>query len=585
MKANNKIFCALLSIGLLSLTACSNSDDDSLSGATGDVTLSFGITMNDGAATRAISASADDNGTLKTGWTNGEKVTVGITHGGATTYKTATVNQTSNDGKRAYVMMNVSEGSISDGDAISVIYPAVAQTSDNKDVEGSIDFSSQDGTAAALSKYGLYKGSSTLEVQDNVARLKEDLGIAAQTTAYLGIKCINKDGAALSVTQVSVQPADAAADWVTKTGVTASATTDVTGSAITATPATATDGRLYIAMPVANSGKRMTFTATVDDKTYTATKTWTGEAGGYYPVTLEMTENGVVASTADALTAAITAGQNVQLGADVTIASGTYLVLAQTQTIDLNGHTLTVDKIVLAAANSDVTIQGGTLTLNGDNGVEVQQQSKLTLDGVKLNAKNHGVTIGGYADDVKDTYKNNTIVIKNSEITSEREGIVINNTGNDITIKNTTITHKWFGITQSGNIPGSKITLTNVNISGPYSGIYLSNNAGGANNTLVVNGGKIRSEQESAIEVKKTDITVTGATLESGATKQSYSVSGGGSNAIGYGIALVGYATGVAYDGTTSFSGNTYNLAAGSTAVKIGRYDGTSLADVWQEGY
>lgn len=582
MKANNKIFCALLSIGLLSLTACSNSDDDSLSGATGDVTLSFGITMNDGVATRAISASADDNGTLKTGWTNGEEVTVGITHGGATTYTTAKVNQTSNDGKRAYVNMNVSGGSVSDGDAISVIYPALETLSD-----GSIDFASQDGTADSLSKYGLYKGSSTLEVQDNVARLKEDLGIAAQTTAYLGIKCTNKDGAALSVTQVSVQPADAAVDWVTKTDVTADAVTAVTGSAITATSATATDGRLYLAMPVANSGKRMTFTATVGDKTYTATKTWTGEAGGYYPVTLEMTENGVVASTADALTKAISGGQNIQLGADVTIASasGANLVPAKAQTIDLNGHTLTADNIVLAAANSDVTITGGTLTLNGDNGVEVQQQSKLTLDGVKLNATNHGVTIGGYADDVKDTYKNNTIVIKNSEITSKREGIVINNTGNDVTIENTTITHQWFGISENGTLPGSKITLTNVNISGPYSGIYLSNKAGGAKNTLVVNGGKIHSEKESAIEVKNTDITVTGATLESGATTQSYSVSNRGSNAIGYGIALVGYATGTPYEGNTSFSGNTYTLSAGSTAVKIGKYDGKSLADVWQEGY
>lgn len=580
MKANNKIFCALLSIGLLSLTACSNNDDESLSGATGDVTLSFGITMNDGAATRAISANTD--GTLKnTGWTTDDKVTVGITHGGSTTYETAKVNQTSNDGKRAYVNMNVSEGSISTGDAISVIYPALETLTD-----GTIDFASQDGTAASLSKYGLYKGSSTLEVKDNVARLKEDLGIAAQTAAYLGIKCTDGSGTALKVKEISVKPIDAAADWIAKTNVTTEAVTPVTDTdPITATPTAATTDRLYIAMPAANSGQRMTFTAiTEDDKAYTVTKTWTGEAGGYYPVTLEMTESeSTVASTTDALTNAISAGQDVLLGADVTITSGTNLVLAKTQTIDLNGHTLTADKIVLATANSDVTIQGGALDLKGDNGVEVQQESKLTLDGVKVTATNHGFTIGGYTNDVKDTYKNNTIVIKNSEITSQREGIVINNT-NNVTIENTTINHGWFGITQNGVIPGSKITLTNVNISGPYSGIYLSNKAGGAKNTLVVNGGKIHSNQESAIEVKSTDITVTGATLESDATAQNYSVSGGGSNAMGYGIALVGYATGTAYDGNTSFSGNTYNLAA-PNAVKIGKYDGTSLVETWQEGY
>lgn len=582
MKANNKIFCALLSIGLLSLTACSNNDDESLSGATGDVTLSFGITMNDGAATRAISANTD--GTLKnTGWTTDDKVTVGITHGGSTTYETAKVNQTSNDGKRAYVNMNVSEGSISTGDAISVIYPALETLTD-----GTIDFASQDGTAASLSKYGLYKGSSTLEVKDNVARLKEDLGIAAQTAAYLGIKCTDGSGTALKVKEISVKPVDAAADWIAKTNVTTEAVTPVTDTdPITATPTAATTDRLYIAMPAANSGQRMTFTAiTEDDKAYTVTKTWTGEAGGYYPVTLEMTESeSTVASTTDALTNAISAGQDVLLGADVTFssASGANLVPAKTQTIDLNGHTLTADNIELTEANSDVTIQGGTLELKGNYGVWVQQQSKLTLDGVKLTATKFGVACGSHDDD-KATYKSNTIVIKNSAIESGNTGVVIENTGNDVTIENTTINHGWFGITQNGVIPGSKITLTNVNISGPYSGIYLSNKAGGAKNTLVVNGGKIHSNQESAIEVKSTDITVTGATLESDATAQNYSVSGGGSNAMGYGIALVGYATGTAYDGNTSFSGNTYNLAA-PNAVKIGKYDGTSLVETWQEGY
>lgn len=573
MKANNKIFCALLSIGLLSLTACSNNDDESLSGATGDVTLSFGITMNDGAATRAISANTD--GTLKAGWTKDEEVTVGITHDGTTTYKNAKVNQVSNDGRNAYVIMNVSGGSISTGDAISVIYPALESAS-----TASINFASQDGTAASLSKYGLYKGSSTLEVTDNTARLKEDLRITAQTAAYLGIKCTDESNNALTVTKISVQ---ATTDWVTQTSVTTDAATTTTGNdPIVVSPATATSDRLYVAIPAANSGKRITFTTMVGGKTYSVTKTWTGEAGGYYPVTLKMSEC-VVATDASALSSAITAEKNIQLGADVTITSGTNLVLAKTQTIDLNGHTLTADKIVLATANSDVTIQGGALDLKGDNGVEVQQESKLTLDGVKVTATNHGFTIGGYTNDVKDTYKNNTIVIKNSEITSQREGIVINNT-NNVTIENTTITHNWFGITQNGVIPGSKITLTNVKISGPYSGIYLSNKAGGAKNTLVVNGGTIHSEQESAIEVKSTDITVTGATLESEATARSYSVSNRGSNAMGYGIALVGYATGTAYDGTTSFSGNTYNLAA-PNAVKIGKYDGTSLVETWQEGY
>ena len=138
----------------------------------------------------------------------------------------------------------------------------------------------------------------------------------------------------------------------------------------------------------------------------------------------------------------------------------------------------------------------------------------------------------------------------------------------------------YFGITQNGVNPGSAITLKNCNISGTYSGIYLSNHATGAKNILKVEGGTILSEEESAIEVKKTDISVTGATLSSDASKQTYSVNGGGSNSTGYGIVLAGYADGTPYEGETSFTNNTFILAAGENAVKILRYDGEKGAAV-----
>lgn len=125
-------------------------------------------------------------------------------------------------------------------------------------------------------------------------------------------------------------------------------------------------------------------------------------------------------------------------------------------------------------------------------------------------------------------------------------------------------------------MPGSEIELKNVNISGTYSGIYLSNNASGAKNVLNVDGGSICSNEESAIEVKKTDITVKNVTLSSNATSQSYSVNGGGSSGIGYGIVLAGYANGVAYEGDTSFDNITYNLTAqGDDVAKIIKYNGS----------
>ena len=197
----------------------------------------------------------------------------------------------------------------------------------------------------------------------------------------------------------------------------------------------------------------------------------------------------------------------------------------------------------------------------------------MTLDGVKLDASSlSGQAICSGSNDHPE-WADNKIVIRNSTIEAGHVGIQLENAHN-LTIENSTINHGYFGINQNGENPGSTITLKDCNISGTYSGIYLSNYAGGTKNTLKVEGGKIHSEVESAIEVKKTDISVTGATLSSDASKQSYSVNGGGSNSTGYGIVLAGYAVGTAYEGETSFTNNTFNLAAGENAAGILRYDG-----------
>jgi hypothetical protein len=198
----------------------------------------------------------------------------------------------------------------------------------------------------------------------------------------------------------------------------------------------------------------------------------------------------------------------------------------------------------------------------------------VTFDGVDLNSNNDVAIRCG--ENNNPNYKNNTITIKNSTINSPATGIILFNK-NVLIVENSKITHNWFGITQSGNYTGSNIKLTNTDITGKYSGIYLSNQATGLTNTLFVDGGNIHSTDESAIEVKKTNITVKNATLSSDATPQSYSVNAGGSNGVGYGIVLAGYTVGTAYEGTTSFETNTINLAAGAAAPKIVKYDGAGL--------
>ena len=282
-------------------------------------------------------------------------------------------------------------------------------------------------------------------------------------------------------------------------------------------------------------------------------------------------------TSADDFSAAIQAeASDIVLGSTVELTS-TVLNLAQKQNIDLNGNTLKVQGIGAIKDHSDITFSNGTIELtDGSKNISLYSNSHMLFDNVTLNTKGTAIVCGFQSEADKEKAKNNVLTIKNSTINSEDVGILIQNNGHEVVIENSTINHKWFGITQNGVIPGSSIKLVNTNISGTYSGIYLSNYASGAKNTLVVEGGSIHSTDESAIEVKKTDITVKNATLSSDATTQSYAVKGDGSNGIGYGIVLAGYVDGTAYEGETHFENLTFDLAARADAVKILKYNGTA---------
>lgn len=287
--------CILMLAGLLSLSSCSSYEDDDAAHAKGDVTLSFAMAVDGGATTRSMKGD-DAAAALTAYWEKGEQVTVAITHDGTTTYKDATVNQISNDKKRAYVSMTVDADKVATGDKITVIYPAIGSTG-----EGVINFTKQDGSLngdLGVSKFDLRHGESTVVVEGTTATLAADLGLAADLTAYIGAKCVDSEGHAIEVKEMTVRPADgddsgepAWYNWKTRASFSADGiATDYWGGIIATRDAGSTDS-IYIAMPVANSGQKMVFTAiTADDKVYAVTKTWTGEAGGYYPVKFTMTE-------------------------------------------------------------------------------------------------------------------------------------------------------------------------------------------------------------------------------------------------------------------------------------------------------
>ena len=283
--------------------------------------------------------------------------------------------------------------------------------------------------------------------------------------------------------------------------------------------------------------------------------------------------NHVVVSSAQQLTEALADPEitSIVLENDLT---GTNVNITSAKEIDLNNNTLQVTYI---NATAPLTVKNGNLDAS-NFALRGYANADITLDNVKVTAtRNEGNAIElGYINGSDRDCGNAQLTLKDSEINSNGTGILIHGADNKVKIENTVINHKWFGITQNGIVPGSEIELVNCTISGTYSGIYLSNNADGAKNTLKVIGGSIHSDEESAIEVKKTDITVQNATLSSSATEQSYSVNGGGSNGIGYGIVLAGYKVGTAYEGETSFENITYNLSAqGDNVVKILKYNGT----------
>ncbi len=292
------------------------------------------------------------------------------------------------------------------------------------------------------------------------------------------------------------------------------------------------------------------------------------------------------AATAEALTDALAAGlPEITLTADVSASNSALNFTAENSTLDLGGHTLDAYVLNMMTDNQNLTIKNGDIKItNSDAGYGFYMFNNgvsLTLDNVNIDGSSlpnggHAIIVGS-AGNLTD--HNDVLTIKNSTIKASgnnNTGIAIFGKAKKIEITGTKIEHTYFGITQHGVHPGTEIVLNNVDITGPYSAIYLSNNANGNTNTLTIDGGTLTSKEESAIEVKKTDLTVKNATLVSEANTQSYTLNGGGSAGVGYGIVLAGYAADKAYEGNVTIENVTYKLAAGKDAKEVYRYNPTT---------
>ena len=298
-------------------------------------------------------------------------------------------------------------------------------------------------------------------------------------------------------------------------------------------------------------------------------------------------------NTGDALIAAIEAGStDIRLFGDITLDE--LIVFDYDATLYVYDYTLTSSSLIAVKDGASLTIVGSTddegeaegeLVLTNGYLYAYGKENTLTIENVTItntglpSSANGAVQLG--ATDV--TSGDNTLVMSNVTISSIKSGVVLCGS-TTITLEDCDITTDYFGITQQGTgndyvTPGSTVTLTNTDITAKYSGIFFSTSYGnvtGNTSNITITGGTITSEEESAIEVKRTNLTVSGATLVaeySGAQKYSYS--GSGSNSYGYGITLAGYSTSTAYEGDVTLSNVTYNLSSSANT------NDTSITDVW----
>ena len=170
----------------LTLAACSK-DDDGLTPQPAEqqpteqttgrgIPFMATISIGEGGTTRAL--ELDEGGTTLTAtWAKGEKVA--LIHNGVSDEMTVT---SVNDGK-ATITGDIT-GSPSDGDAVTIIYPATAAKGTTGEVKGNL-LKTQEGTLDAVSeKYDVRKGTGTLTVTGESATLTDDVAMANQFAVW-----------------------------------------------------------------------------------------------------------------------------------------------------------------------------------------------------------------------------------------------------------------------------------------------------------------------------------------------------------------------------------------------------------------
>ena len=260
---------------LLALAAC-NKIETNVQPVENNEGIPFSATISVGnnATTKAL---AESGSTIVATWAVDE--TVALIHNGVKDEMTVSAV---NEG--VATITGIITGSPSDGDAVTVIYPASAADGTTGNVKADLLYAQNGlltGTNSIAEKFDVRKGSGTLKVS-GTASLN---GNTSLTNEFAIFKFTVKNSDASAT--IDVKPL----------------TVTIGSQDYVITPASATS-ELFVALP-AISGEAVSFTATgSDSKTYTCSKaSVTFSAGKYYQSIIKMAEAAPAAATGHALSA------------------------------------------------------------------------------------------------------------------------------------------------------------------------------------------------------------------------------------------------------------------------------------------
>lgn len=239
-------------------------------------------------------------------------------------------------------------------------------------------------------------------------------------------------------------------------------------------------------------------------------------------------------------------GETIKLLKDVTEKSIAYTPATPSKiTLDLRGYTLTTTSTSYignyrTGTALDFTIKNGTFK-SAKSAIWPDAGTKLTLDHVELiSHDNYGITMPSLKNNPKGNVE---LVVNDSKIVGEGYAGIVNFGPYPVTIENSTIEGKYYGLTQNGQASAAPSTynITSSTFVGtdPLGiGIYISNTLATEDKMHTFNITNSTAIGATAMEVKYTNATIVGCTLVANAAELSAKENNNGACTLGYSLAV-----------------------------------------------